>query len=80
MKTLLKRNVGHVKRFIGQSPQACQPLQLGIQPVAQPRPVTEPAIEPSSQPAVPRVPEQTSEPQRSTRKRTEPSWLKDYVT
>ena len=96
-ETLLKR------RFIGQSPQACQPQQLGIQPVAQPlvqqsvpkpatlpvpepdeiptqRPVTEPAMEPSSQPAVTRVPEQTSEPRRSTRERTEPSWLKDYVT
>jgi len=102
-ETLLKRNVGHVKRFIGQSPKACQPQQLGIQPVAQPlvqqpvlkpatlpvpeldeiptqRPVTEPAMEPSSQPAVTRVPEQTSEPRRSTRKRTEPSWLKDYVS
>ena len=101
-EALLKRNVGHVKRLIGQSPQACQAQQLGIQPVAQPlvqqpvlkpatlpvpepdeiatqRPVTEPAMEPSSQPAVTRVPEQTSEPRRSTRKRIEPSWLKDYV-
>jgi len=96
-ETLLKRNVGHVKKFIEQRPQACQPQQLGIQPVEQPLvqqpvlepatlpvpeldeipiqgPVTEPAMELSPQP------EQTGEPRRSTRKRTEPSWLKDYVT
>ena len=102
-ETLLKRNVGHVKRFIEQRPQTSQPQQLGIQPLEQPLvqqpvlepatlpvpeldeiptqgPVTEPAMEPSPQPAVTLVPEQTGEPRRSTRKRTEPSWLKDYVT
>ena len=102
-ENLLKRNVGHVKRFIGQRPQASQLPQLGIQPVEQPLvqqpvlepatlpvpgldeiptqgPVAEPAMEPSPQPAVTLVPEQTGEPRRSTRKRTEPRWLKDYVT
>ena len=102
-ETLLKRNVGYVKRFTEQRPEASQPQQLGIQPVEQPlvqQPVLEPAtlpvpepdeiptqglvteaaMEPSPQPAVTLVPEQTSEPLRSTRKRTEPSWLKDYVT
>jgi len=34
-ETLLKRNAGHLKRFLEQRPQACQPQQLGIQPVAQ---------------------------------------------
>lgn len=92
-----------MKRFIGQSPQACQPQQLGFQPAVQPLvqqpvlkpatlpvpepddiptqgPVTEPATEPSPQHAVTRVPGETGEPRRSTPKRTEPSWLKDYVT
>ena len=52
-ETLLKRNVGHVKRFIQQRPQACQPQQLGIQPVAQPlvqQPVLEPATLPVPEP------------------------------
>ena len=35
-ETLLKRNVGHVKRFTGPTPQASQPQQIGIQPVVQP--------------------------------------------
>ena len=45
-ETQLKRNVGHVKRFIGSTPQTRQPQHVGIQPLAQPlvqQPVTEPA-------------------------------------
>ncbi|KAJ7391218.1 hypothetical protein OS493_019349 [Desmophyllum pertusum] len=38
-------------------------------------PVAKPIEEPSPQPAVVRVPEQTIEPRRSTQRRTEPSWL-----
>ena len=101
-ETLLKRNVGHVKKFIGPTPQAPQQQCIGIQPVVQPlvqqpltepatlpvpepdeilpqEPVTKPIMEPPPQPVIPRVPEQTSEPRRSSRQRTEPSWLKDYV-
>ena len=35
-ETHLKRNIGHVKRFIGSTPQARQPQHVGIQPLAQP--------------------------------------------
>ena len=84
-ESLLKRNVGHVKRFIDAVLQASQPQKEVIQPPAQ-EPVTESVIrtdpEPtvSPQPVVPGMKEQTSLPRRSTRKRAEPSWLKDYVT
>ena len=45
-ETILKRNVSHVKRFIGSTPQTRQPQYVGIQPLAQllvQHPVTEPA-------------------------------------
>ena len=90
--TQLKRNVGHVKRLIGSTPQTRQPQHVGMQPVAQPlvqQPVVEPAtlpvpepksrLEPSPQLAAARVPERSSEPRRSMRQRNEPRWLKDYV-
>ena len=48
-ETLLKRNVGHVKRFIEQRPQASEPQQLGIQPVEQPL-VQQPVLEPATLP------------------------------
>ena len=41
--------------------------------------VAKPIRESSPQPAVAEVPEQTTEPWRSARTRTEPSWFKDYV-
>ena len=49
------------------------------------RPATEPADDPAVDPGLPqpvvnRIPEQTLEPRRSSRKRAEPGWLKDYVT
>ena len=50
---LLKRNVAHVKRFIGPAPQVSQPQRIGIQPVVQPRvqqPAAEPAIPPAPEP------------------------------
>ena len=100
---LLKRNVGHVKKFIAPLPRISQPQHVGIQPVTQPlveqpimesatlpvpgplkilpqEPVTRPVVEPLSQPAVDPEPGQASGPRRSTRQRTEPSWLRDYVT
>ena len=52
-ETQLKRNVGHVKRFIGSTPQTRQPQHAGIQPLAQPlvqQPVTEPATLPVPEP------------------------------
>ena len=52
-ETLLKRNVGHVKRFIGPTPQAPQPQRIGIQPVVQPlvqQPLTGPATLPVPEP------------------------------
>ena len=48
-ETQLKRNVGHVKRFIGSTQQTRQPQHAGIQPLAMPlvqQPVTEPATLP----------------------------------
>lgn len=57
------------------TPPAPEPVEILPQ-----GPVAEPIEEPSPQPAVARVPEQTIEPRRSTRTRTEPSWLKDFVT
>ena len=57
------------------------------QSVASPgeRPATVPAddiaVDPGlPQPVVNRMPEQTIEPRRSSRKRAVPGWLKDYVT
>lgn len=49
------------------------------------RPTTEPADSPAvdlglPQPVVNRMPEQSISPRRSSRKRAEPGWLKDYVT
>ena len=35
-ETLLKRNVGHVKRFIGPTPQVHQPQHAEVHPVPQP--------------------------------------------
>ena len=52
-ETQLKRNVRHVKRFIGSTPQTRQPQHVGIQPLAQPlvqQPVTEPATLPVLEP------------------------------
>ena len=52
-ETQLKRNVGHVKRFIGSTPQTRQPQHVGIQPLVQPlvqQPVTEPATLPDPEP------------------------------
>ena len=51
--TQLKRNVGHVKRFIGSTPQTRQPQHVRMQPVAQPlvqQPVVEPATLPVPEP------------------------------
>ena len=91
-ENLLKRNVGHVKRFIDPAPRASQPLEKtpATKPVilTDPEPsvipaegpVSEPAAEPDLPQPVTRIPEQTVEPRRSMRKRAEPSWLKDYVT
>ena len=102
-ETLLKRNVGHVKRFIGPTPQVHQPQHAEVHPVPQPLvqqpvvrsaspPVPEPqeihppvpeiehTAEPSPQPAVAQVPEQSSELRPSARERSKPSWLKDFVT
>ena len=91
-ENLLKRNVGHVKRFIDPAPRASQPLEKtpAMKPVilTDPEPsvipaegpVSEPAAEPDLPQPVTRIPEQTVEPRRSMRKRAEPSWLKDYVT
>ena len=52
-ETHLKRNVGHVKRFIGSTPQTRQPQHVGIQPLAQPlvqQPITEPVTLPVPEP------------------------------
>ena len=52
-ETQLKRNVGHVKTFIGSTPQIRQPQHVGIQQLAQPliqQPVTEPATLPAPEP------------------------------
>ena len=51
--TQLKRNVGHVKRLIGSTPQTRLPQHVGMQPVAQPlvqQPVVEPATLPVPEP------------------------------
>ena len=52
-ETQLKRNVRHLKRFIGSTPQTRQPQHVGIQPLAQPlvqQPVKEPFILPAPEP------------------------------
>ena len=103
-ETLLKRNVGQVKRFIGPEPGASQSKQELAQPPEQtpvmepvvstnpkpvvspaerpaPEPADDPAVDPGlPQPVVNRMPKQTIESRRSSRKRAEPGWLKDYVT
>ena len=88
-ETPLKRNVGHLKRFIDPAPQTPQPQKEGTWPLEQTPvignpaegPVTKPVTEPSlPQSPIVRMPEQSVEPRRSMRRRAEPSWLKDYVT
>ena len=48
-ENLLKRNVGHVKKFIGPSPRISQPQHVGIQPVTQPL-VQQPIMESATLP------------------------------
>ena len=68
-ETQLKRNVGHVRRFIGSTPQIRQPQHVGIQPLAQPM-----AQQPVAESATLPVPEQveTLPPEPVTKPMLEP--------
>ena len=68
-ETQLKRNVGHVRSFIGSTPQIRQPEHVGIQPLAQPM-----AQQPVAESATLPVPEQveTLPPEPVTKPMLEP--------
>ena len=68
-ETQLKRNVGHVKRFIGSTPQTRQPQHVGIQPLAQPL-AQQPVAEPSALPVPERF--ETLPPEPVTKPMLEP--------
>ena len=68
-ETQLKRNVGHVKRFIGSTQQTRQLQHVGIQPLAQPM-AQQPIAEPATLPVPERV--ETLPPETVTKPMLEP--------
>lgn len=69
-ETLLKRNVGHVKRFIGPTPQVHQPQHAEVHPVPQPL-VQQPVVR-SASPPVPE-PQEIRPPVPEIKHTAEPS-------